>query len=473
MYSEIKALPFFFRELEGSKKVILSNLAGAFTFLDDRADINNIIYNKFDKIPDDKIEELLSKNFLSEENEFDTRINLIASKYTSILKNNITSPSLFMIVPTLRCDHDCNYCQVSRASINKTGYDLNQNNIENIIDLISSSPNYNIKIEFQGGEPLLAFEFIKTFIEKSLIALKDKNLSFVICSALGPLTADILDWCKKYNIYFSTSIDGHKALHEINRPSKYFKSHTNTVNNIKTIQNTLGKDKVDALTTISKESLAFPKEIIYEYYNLGFRNIFLRPLSPFGFAYHKESHIGYTAEQYFEFYKTALDQILEINKEDNFIEEFTLIHLKKIFRLSDNSYTDLQSPSGHALGAIIINYDGNIFGSDEARMLWETTKSNELILGKITNNGINFQTGKTINLLSDTFISCTPGCEDCTYQPYCGSDPLYHLSTQGDHIGNKSLSFFCQLERMIYDHIFTIISHNTNSMDIFKRWLNH
>ena len=181
----------------------------------------------------------------------------------------------------------------------------------------------------------------------------------------------------------------------------------------------------------------------------------------------------YSAEEFFEFYKIALEKIIDLNTERLFVEEMTSIHLKNIFRVGELGFLDLKSPAGYLMGAMVFNYNGDIFGSDEARMLWESTKSPELVLGNIDDdfNSI-FMNKHAISVISDTFIGTTPGCDECAYQPFCGADPLFHLATQGEPIGDKSKSFFCKLERMIFDHLFTIYKNSPDKMEVFKKWLS-
>lgn len=73
-------------------------------------------------------------------------------------------------------------------------------------------------------------------------------------------------------------------------------------------------------------------------------------------------------------------------------------------------------------------------------------------------------------LLEDTFTCVMPGCDECVYQPFCGADPLYHLSTQGDHVGNKALSNFCKLQRALFDQLFELIDR-ADARRVFETWL--
>lgn len=63
---------------------------------------------------------------------------------------------IFMIVPTLRCDHTCKYCQVSRASLSAKNMDLKDEYIPVIISLIKKLSSAPYKIEIQGENPCCA-----------------------------------------------------------------------------------------------------------------------------------------------------------------------------------------------------------------------------------------------------------------------------------------------------------------------------
>ena len=474
MTEDFQTLPFYFRELSNINKYVLTNQAGSIQILNDRNDLEALTNNRMLNIDEQLREDLLAKSFISESSDTKVRLNAIASKYATYLQRNLNGPSLFMIVPTLRCDHDCHYCQVSRVPVNKPNYDLDEDYISKILNFISSVSTDDIKIEFQGGEPLLAFKFVKTFVRLAKEEFVDKKLSFVICSALGPLNEDILKWAAlNEDVLFSVSLDGPEAIHVKNRPSKYFNSHQHLLNGLENLISQIGIDRVSCLSTVTSSSLDYPEELVNSYFNLGLRSVFLRPLSPFGFASQQMSTMGYEAKEYFEFYKKCLSHIIKLNRDRIFAEDFALVHLYNLFRPEKSGYVDLQQPTGYVLGALIINYDGNVFGSDEARMLYESTKAEELILGNITAGKINFNNPATVNLISDTFLSTSPGCDECAYQPFCGADPLYHLSTQGDHIGDKSISFFCQLERYMFDHILELHETNDEANEVFLSWLNH
>src|SRR5450432_2363638 len=71
---------------------------------------------------------------------------------------------LHIFVVTLRCEHSCPYCQVSRQSTDRSRFDMSEETAMRALDIVFSSPTARIKIEFQGGEPLLNFPLITIIV---------------------------------------------------------------------------------------------------------------------------------------------------------------------------------------------------------------------------------------------------------------------------------------------------------------------
>src|SRR4029077_17815470 len=104
----------------------------------------------------------------------------------------------------------------------------------------------------------------------------------------------------------------------------------------------------------------------------GFDSIFLRSISPYGFAVKTAFRTGYSVDEFLDFYFRALNHIIDLNRQGRFlVETFAQILLTKMLTPFTPGYVDLQSPSGAGIGAAIYNYDGDVYPSDEARMLAE------------------------------------------------------------------------------------------------------
>ena len=161
------------------------------------------------------------------------------------------------------------------------------------LDLALRSPSPTIKIEFQGGEPLLNFPLIRQVVCEAKRRNPGKELAFVIATNLALISPEILEFCQEHQILISTSLDGPKDLHNANRPRPGGDSYEKAIEGIRLARNSLGGDKVSALMTTTERSLNKVKEIVDEYLAQGFDGIFLRPLSPYGFAIKTKSYAKY------------------------------------------------------------------------------------------------------------------------------------------------------------------------------------
>lgn len=381
---------------------------------------------------------------------------------------------LHMMVVTLRCNQSCPYCQVSRQSEDRSAFDMSIENAENALNLIFKSPNPHIKIEFQGGESLLNFELIKHIVKSAKIraAADNRDLAFVAATNMTHVTDEIIDFFGTEGVTFSTSIDGPADLHNANRPYKGANAFEIVCGNIRKVQQRLGLHSVSALMTTTARSLGREREIIDQYLELGFNGIFLRSLSPYGFAIKTKTYFEYSSAQWFDFYVSALDYILEINRNGyHFIEYYTRLVLTKMLRLQNTGYVNLQSPSGLGTMGVIYDYDGKVYGSDEGRMMAQM-HDDRFMLGNVGDSYESIFLGeKLVSITDETISQSSPQCSDCAFLPWCGSDPDYHWSTQRDVVGHKAFSGFCHKNTQIFKHIISILSKGGQDAEILKSWL--
>src|SRR5262249_54902244 len=154
------------------------------------------------------------------------------------------------------------------------------------VDLMFRSPARDLTLEFQGGEPLLNFPLLQftVALAKEKAAVTGKNLRIVVATNLALATDDIFRYFRNEGVFVSTSLDGPALIHNSNRPRPGENSHELTIKNIERARDIVGMDHVSALMTTTQLSLDHPIEIIDEYLRLNFRSIFLRSISPYGFA---------------------------------------------------------------------------------------------------------------------------------------------------------------------------------------------
>jgi His-Xaa-Ser system radical SAM maturase HxsB len=385
-----------------------------------------------------------------------------------------STTALHIFVVTLRCEHSCPYCQVSRRSADRDRYDMSIETAMRGLAVALSAPAPTIKIEFQGGEPLLNFELIRSMvpIASRHAAEVGKHLQFVIATNLALLTDEVLDFCRENSIHISTSLDGPADLHNRNRPRPGRNSHELAVEGIRRVREAMGPGSVGALMTTTEASLDRVEEIVDEYVRLDLGGIFLRPLSPYGFAVKTKQFFKYGSRDWLAFYERGLRYILEINKRGTYFPEFySSLLLRRMLTDRPIGYVDLRSPAGIGLGALVYNYDGKVFASDEGRMLAEMG-DRTFELGDLATDDYStlILSDKLVDLVSDTLTQCAPQCMTCAFEPHCGADPVYHHATQRDPVGIKPLSEFCSRQKGIMTLLIELLEGSPEDAAILRRW---
>jgi His-Xaa-Ser system radical SAM maturase HxsB len=467
---DYKLLPFRFGRLEG-EKYVLTNDVGEYVVAS-RQELAAFIDRQLD--PDGATYKALkSRHFLFDDNST-SALDLLALKHRTRAERVANFTGLHIFVTTLRCDHSCHYCQVSRQSEDKANFDMTIEHAEKALDLVFRSPSPSIKIEFQGGEPLLNFGLIQHIVQRANVLNEShqKRLGFVIASNLSRLSDEILSFCKAHQVCLSTSLDGPKSLHDAQRPLKGGSSYQLATDGINRAREALGPEFVSALMTSTPESLGRIEEIVDEYVRQGFRSIFLRHLSPYGFAARSLVH-RYSAENWIEAYKRGLAHILKINQQGYAIrEELTAILLQKMFSPAGTAYVDLQSPAGIGIGAIVYNYDGFVYASDEGRMLAEMGDFS-FRLGHLDTSSYEaiMTSDALLEPLHDTVLDSSPMCNDCAFSPYCGADPIFHKATQGDSVGHKAFSAFCKRQMGVLRHLIGLMENDAGARQTLLEWV--
>ncbi|MEP7108678.1 MAG: His-Xaa-Ser system radical SAM maturase HxsB [Ferruginibacter sp.] len=464
-------LPFRFHHLTQDKEILV-NEVGDFLIVP-TGTAETIIKRKINKEANSELFGDLIANFFISEEQIPPLIDVYATRYRTkkLFLNYFTGLHIFVI--SLRCEHTCHYCQVSRVTENRDKYDMSRYYIDKGIDIMFRSPNPHVTMEFQGGEALLAFDNIKYAVEKAerIAEEKGKGITFVICTNLVLVTEEILYYCKEHSILISTSLDGPKFIHDSNRHKPHASSYELAIKGIELSRQILGGDRVSALMTTTALSLNYPIEIVEEYHNLGFQGIFLRNISPYGFALRTEKS-KYETDEFLTFYKIALGKILEYNfNGHHFTEELARIFLTKMLTPFNIGYVDLQSPAGLINGVIVFNYDGGVYATDESRMLAEQ-KDFTFKLGTLEDSYNDIFFGKKAQEISKIWANeGLAGCSECAFQQYCGADPVHNWATQGDMYGYRPTSNFCKKNMEIIRYLFELMESDLRIKRIFERWV--
>ncbi|WP_373143156.1 His-Xaa-Ser system radical SAM maturase HxsB [Mycobacterium marinum] len=468
--SALQLLPIRFERL-GADRLLVGNMVGDITEMT-QAELDRLC--ALDLAPGDGLYERAFEKLFIGSVEQRAQHQLLALRLRSRLSFLRAATPLHLFVVTLRCEHSCPYCQVSRQSKDRARYDMDQETASKALDIALSAPAPLIKIEFQGGEPLLNFDLVRWIVSAATAraTIREKQLQFVIATNLALLNEEVLDFCDEHNILLSTSLDGPRDLHNKNRPRRGQNSYELAVAGIARVKERLGPDRVSALMTTTEASLERVEEIVDEYLQQGLNGIFLRPLSPYGFAIKTKQFHKYGGEDWLRFWKRGLRYILDINKSGRHFPEFySALILRRMLSDEPIGYVDLRSPAGAGLGALVYNYDGAVFASDEARMLAEMG-DRTFELGNVAVHSYRdlVLSDTLVSAVVDSLTQTAPQCSRCVFEPHCGADPVYHHATQKDPLGIKPLSEFCKRQKGVITHLFELLEHSPEDAAILRKW---
>jgi sulfatase maturation enzyme AslB (radical SAM superfamily) len=273
-----------------------------------------------------------------------------------------------ILVPTLRCNLSCSYCQVSRAALNATGFDWDEITLAAVVAAIDALPGTRIKVEFQGGEPTLRPDLIRAVIDR---CARFETRQFVICTNLQQLDDAILALFDEPDLYISTSLDGDAPTHQRNRTvspqaTRQFRD------NLEAVIARYGPRKVSALPTVDPLIPPHIDALIDSYAGLGLESIFLRPINFQGFARKRHSASREQSDGWRAYHERFVRAIIARNWADRsrvLEETYTSICLRRIFQPGADRHVDLRNPNPLGLDYIVIDYDGTVYPTDEARML--------------------------------------------------------------------------------------------------------
>lgn len=375
--------------------------------------------------------------------------------------------SLHIIVPTLRCNYKCVYCHASSKYCGSKKYDMDKATAKKAVDFIFQSPAKSITMEFQGGEPMMNFEIVKYITEyaKKKNAAEKKDVKILIVSNLSLIEDDKLDYILRQGIGICTSLDGPKKVHDSNRQFlSGVGSYEETVKKMEMMRKK-GVD-INALTTITKNSLKYGKEIVDEYVKQKIKVIHIRFLNNLGYAKESWKKISYEPEEFVRFWKECLDYIVLLNKKGIKIKERSaLIILQKIFS-EDPDYLDMRNPCGAVIGQLLYNYDGRIYTCDEGRM----TGSRMFCIGNVRQKFADVVTCEESCAIIASSVNETSYCDCCAYRPFCGLCPVCNYAEHGNILAQIPATRRCKIFKAQFDYIFRIIQ-NPNNMKIFRKWL--
>ena len=459
-------LPFYFTRV--ADKEVLVNEVGDMMVVP-TGTVESLVNHTIDQ---NELFKSLVANFYVSEELVPPLLDIYAARLREkkLFMDHFTALHIFVV--TLQCNQNCVYCQASSRKEQSEQCTMSYDVMERSVELMFHSPAPVLTMEFQGGEPSLHPEIIRYGIEKAeqMKAVDGREVRYVLCTNCVNLTDEMLNICKQYHVLISTSVDGPAFLHNSNRGK--VDSYEKVTAGIEKARSVLGDEQVAALMTTSEQAVNYPIEIVDEYVKLGFKGLFLRALNPYGLAADNPDWDDYT-ERFIAFYKKAFEHILELNRNGvHFVEEFAVIVLRKMLTPFCTGFVDLQSPAGIVNSVLVYNYDGNLYASDESRMLAEKGDYS-FCLGSVFEPYEDLVYGDKVKNWAQIWANeVLAGCSDCAFRNYCGADPVRNHSTQGDMYGHRPTSLLCKKNKAIIEYLVSlIVEHKEEVLPIFKSWL--
>ena len=235
----------------------------------------------------------------------------LATRLARRVRHVTHGPSLHVVTMTRRDGRE------ARSAAPDAPLDLTPGTAEQIVEvaLQSSSPSISFELQGHAGEPLLNANGIRHLVEFARATNKraaGKTLTFTLVSNLSRMTEETAEWLIANEVAIRTWLDGPSDVHDWNRQWTEAGAHADVVRWIEYFERRyreLGRDPdvwhVDARMTVTRRTLAAWREVVDEYVARRVLSIHLRPLSPLGFGRDAWQTIGYTAEEYVEFYQRA------------------------------------------------------------------------------------------------------------------------------------------------------------------------
>lgn len=374
-------------------------------------------------------------------------------------------PSYLMLVPTLRCNQSCTYCQVSRAAESAVGYDWSEETLGSVLKFIGDIEGEEIKVEFQGGEPLLRVDLLECV--RDFCRSHFKRTEFVVCTNMQKVESQAWAFLEADDTYVSTSIDGDLETHNLQRSQNY-ELAIQCFSNIEEAVRRLGSSHVSALPTIDVERPPDLNVLIETFERFGIHCIYLRPINYQGFARQKTR-----SQDNLKQWNTLHSDFIELLIERNFhseqvIEEFYFSHcLRRMLRHGIENHVNIRNPNLLGTDYLVIDYDGTLYPTDESRMLQRIGQI-DLSIGAVA-DGIDHE--KVAELNASSFNNFDPDCIHCPYQPFCGTDVVDDISRYGRIDLPRLHTWFCGRQLALFDKAVSLMyRRDTKTKHSLAQW---
>ena len=131
-------------------------------------------------------------------------------------------------------------------------------------------------------------------------------------------------------------------------------------------------------------------------------------------------------------------------------------------------HVDLRNPNPLGLDYIVVDHDGIVYPTDEARMLSRSGVI-DLAIGDVFEG---WETEARAQLNAASTNQFDPACQRCAFQPFCGRDLVDDIARYGRVDMPRPETEFCRKHRHLFDLIFRLIYEDDPAVRwSLSRWL--
>lgn len=341
-----------------------------------------------------------------------------------------------MLVPTLGCPSNCEYCWSSEESSPIMDVSI----IREVVEWLKDFRNEPVTFTFHGGEPLLAgYEFFKESLPLLADGLAHLKPAFAIQTNLWNLTPELAELFKEYEIPIGSSLDGPEELNDLQRGTGYYQ---------KTMRGyEIAKDhdlQVSFISTFTSYSVQY-KEDIFNFFLENGLNLKLHPALP-SLRDRNPEKWALSPEEYGELLIYLLDEYLE-NMDQ--IELKNIDHLAKCVFTRRGVVCTFVDCMGDTFA---VGPDGSIYPC------YRFVGMPEYVMGNVVDHPSmeDLAQSDSWKLLQDFKDYVDSECKKCNYIKFCRGGCPYNALKINEKTGQAEINGVdphCTAYKMIFKEI--------------------
>lgn len=341
-----------------------------------------------------------------------------------------------MIIPTLGCPSECNYCWSSEEGSPVMGIET----VKEIVKWLKNFRDEPVTFTFHGGEPLLAgFDFYREALPLLSNELSHLKPAFAIQTNLWNMTDELAELFGEYNIPVGSSLDGPKELNDFQRGEGYF---DRTIKGYEIAKS--HNLKVSFISTFTNYSIDFKEDIFNFFLENGF-TLKLHPALP-SLRTENPGKWALDPEKYGELLIYLLDKYLENMDE---IEIMNIDHLCKCVFTRRGTVCTFVDCMGDTFA---VGPDGSIYPC------YRFVGMPEYVMGNVCDHPTmeDLMKSDPAKLLEEFKDHVDTECKKCSYVKFCRGGCPYNalkLNEKTNKAEINGVDSHCEAYKIIFKEI--------------------